>query len=180
MNRGSGDELRHRVPKALSVRRARTGEDLARLMIDHVAHGIHRYDRTYHEIRVAHAYAGRPQTAFHCVTHAEYLAYSRSSTSANVAFGDIGAGCVFTSCMSSFGVWSNFRIAYREVINDGCRHNWNNSYSRLNALTMSLQVLHDAGCRIEPEGAAAGEQNCVDLLDRVDRIQQICLACPGR
>ena len=44
------------------------------------------------------------------------------------------------------------------------------------AAAMLFQIAHDTACRIQAEGAAAGKDHTVDLLDHVFRMQQIGLS----
>ena len=67
-----------------------------------------------------------------------------------------------------------------EIDQDGRGHDRHRGAPDLEPDPLLVQVAHDAARRIEAEGAAAGEHDGVNLLDCVDRIEQIRLACTGR
>ena len=66
-------------------------------------------------------------------------------------------------------------VADSEIEEDCCRDDRDNLIAKAEADAVLFQVPHGAGGRIETKGTSAREHDAMDLLDRIDRVQQIGL-----
>ena len=87
--------------------------------------------------------------------------------------------CGFTGGESGLRIGPHARIAEPEVEQHRGRHDRNSRRADRKTVAMLVEPTHHAAGGIEPERAAAGQQQRVHLVDEVARHQQIGLARAG-
>src|SRR6185369_9169940 len=108
------------VEKAATVRSARTGHDLSRLRIDHVAHTVHRHDRGDNEpARETNARCADP--ALHG-TPALRLADGGAGARTDTSFGDRAGLRALARLVAGGGIGANLSVADAEIEEDRRRH----------------------------------------------------------
>ena len=175
-------ERAHRADELLAVGAACAGDDPARARIDDVADcvdGDQRGDGDAADLDRRGADA-----ALHRARDAEQLADRRARTRADVALGGRIARRDLARGVARRGVGADARIADPEVEQDRRRDDRHDEGLRdavgrradHGADAALLEPAHDAAGGVETERAAAGEDDRVHLVDRVDRIEQLGLA----
>ena len=165
------------------------GDHFPRRRIDDVADAVHRDDRCDDEA-VRHANGRRPDARLHraprtaritgVLEEPAQLADGCACACADAALGDRSArgrrgGFVAAVCRRA-----DLRVSADGKIEENRRgHDWHFARRGRIADVVLFEPADDAGCRIEAERAAAGKDHGVHLVDEVQRIEQIGLACAG-
>src|SRR5262245_17740412 len=163
----------------LSISVARARDYRAGGWIDDVTHGIDRYQRTDDE-PVGQCDCRRTDPRLRCHAAAVDLADCGAGTRANITFGNRTTCRRSRGLVSAISSWTCFRGAYERQIEDDCggndRHDAGVCFV---ADVLLFQKFHDARSDVETKCAAAGEDNGVDTLHEVGRVEQIGFTCAG-
>jgi hypothetical protein len=111
---------------------------------------------------------------------ATQLADRGACADTNVAFSHRTVRRVGRGAVAAIRSRSNLRVSSEwEIEDDRRRYDRHDAGARLIPDTLFLEVAHHTLGDIEPECAAAGENDRVDLVDHVQRIEQVGFARPG-
>ncbi len=111
----------------------------------------------------------RADAGFHGLTHTEELANGGAGARANRAFGDGPGGSRGGGGFAHFAGRANVGFADAEVIENRGRHDRHAGEAGGEADAFLFQKTADAGGRLEPEGAAAGQEDGVHDRRNVPR-----------
>ena len=136
------------------------------MWIDHIAERVD-HDDGANESAVVHTRAGRAKPTFHHEAGAEELSDGSSGSCTYVALRYGFSGGLFTSAVSGGGIGANAGRAKTEVENSGCRHDRYFRNADVDANAVFFKIAHDTTSGIESKGAAAGQDNGVDLFYHV-------------
>ena len=177
-------QRRHLVEQAAVVA-ARAGDEPAAGGIDDVAERIDGDERGHRD--AADAERSGAEAAAHRPADAEQLADAGAGAGADVALGRRRARRGLAGGVAGGGVGADRGIADPEIEQDRRRHDRHRHRAAVRLLRPDgdadaalVEPAHHAAGGVEAEGAAAGEQDGVHLLDRVERRQQLGLARAGR
>ena len=129
---------------------------------------------------VADALRRRADAALQAVLHRPYLGDGRARAGADAPLGDASALRGKAGAIAAFGGGTDVGAADVEVEQDGAADDGDGRAGVGEADAALFEVAHDAGADVEAVGAAAGEEDGVDLLDERFRSQERRLAGAGR
>ena len=120
------------------------------------------------------------ETAAHRARGASQLADRRAAARADVPLRRRPRRGGRRRPVAALGRRPDLRVAHVQIEHHGRRDDWHLAELGLESDAALLEVAHHAARRVEAERAPARQHDGVDLLDRVDRVQQIGLASARR
>ncbi len=164
---------------ALAVLGANPGDRASGVWIHDVPECVHG-DQRRDDQPVGQTNRRGADARFHRPREAEGLSDRRARSRADVAFRDRASRRGRGGPISTVGVRPHVRVTHAEVEQDRRRHDRHLRDADVEAAPVLFEPAHGARRRVEAEGAAAGEHDCVDAIDGIQGIQQVGLARAGR
>ena len=171
----AGAQQRSRVGEA-AIRVADPGDDLPGVRIDDVADGVDRDDGA-HAQAVGQGDAVAAHASLHGAHRPARLAHCRARARADRSFlhrlgrRSCGSAVAAVRGRTNLGIAAN-----RQVEQDGGGHDWDLGNAHVPTDAVLLEPADCPGGRLEPEGAAARQDDGVHLVHHVGRIQEIGFA----
>ena len=167
-------QLLNGAGQAFPVRRQQTRHRPSIRPAD-VSQRVHRHQSAYPDVPGLHRKGA--EAGFHGPCRALVLADGAAGAGTFVALRGRVIGGVFAGGIGHGGVRPHVLAAHAEIEQTALRHQRDLGEAHVEADVTLLQIPLHAPCRVETEGAAAGQKHRVDPLRRHQRIQDLGL--PG-